>query len=88
MEPSDILLARIADLEKQLEEQRVANELQRQTNEQQRQENGQLKKQIAELQDALNAYADSKSSKPPKITLNYRRIFYRMLAISFCVKFA
>ena len=34
MEPSDILLARIADLEKQLEEQRAENEQQRQANEQ------------------------------------------------------
>ena len=78
METSDILLDRIIDLEKQLEEQRARNEQQRQENEQQRQENEQqrqeiadLKKQIAELKEALKAYADSKTSKPPKITLNY-----------------
>ena len=71
METSDILLDRIIDLEKQLAEQRVANELQRQENKRQRQDKEQLKKQIAELKEALKAYADSKTSKPPKITLNY-----------------
>ena len=71
METSDILLDRIIDLEKQLEEQRARNEQQRQANEQQRQEIAELKKQLAELKEALKAYADSKASKPPKITFNY-----------------
>jgi len=43
METSDILLNRIANLEKQLEEQRAGNVQQRQEIEQQHQENAQLK---------------------------------------------
>jgi hypothetical protein len=62
---------RVADLEKQVQEQRVENERQRTLNEQLRAENERKDKRIAELEEALKAYADAKVAKAPKITLNY-----------------
>jgi hypothetical protein len=69
---------RIADLDKQLQEQRAENERQRveiakqhADNEQQRAENARQKQRIKELEEALKAYADGKAAKAPKIPLNY-----------------